>query len=211
MTHWRFDHLSGSHLQSRVKSVSQIMVFMPFGRGLDSSVQTSVTNNRLSKDYPHPDDHTRQAFDTQTIYHHVTHIVWKYLTFHFVCLCIGFYCVYIEWNHETFTTVICIHIQLRSVWKKDSEISSLKQTKHNTNGNLPGQGKCTTKPQFIISYCRKVPRVMVCLANMEFPLHKRTLAGLLQRICIQFYVSVPFSQVNLARVEQFLLPHFPAW
>ena len=26
---WRFDYLSGSHLQSRVKSRRQIMVFMP--------------------------------------------------------------------------------------------------------------------------------------------------------------------------------------
>ena len=26
---WRFDYLSGSHLQSQVKSVSQMMVFMP--------------------------------------------------------------------------------------------------------------------------------------------------------------------------------------
>ena len=28
---WRFDHQSGSHLQSQVKSVSQTMVFMPLG------------------------------------------------------------------------------------------------------------------------------------------------------------------------------------
>ena len=27
-------------------------------------VETSVTNNSLSKDYPQPDDHTRQTFDT---------------------------------------------------------------------------------------------------------------------------------------------------
>ena len=26
---WRFDHLSGSHLQSQVKSRRQMMVFMP--------------------------------------------------------------------------------------------------------------------------------------------------------------------------------------
>ena len=26
------------------------------------AVETSVTNNSLSEDYPHPDDHTRQAF-----------------------------------------------------------------------------------------------------------------------------------------------------
>ena len=34
--------------------------------------ETSVTNNSLSQDYPHLDDHTRQTFDTrswiQTIY-----------------------------------------------------------------------------------------------------------------------------------------------
>ena len=27
-------------------------------------VEMSVTNNSLSKDYPHPDDHTRQTTDT---------------------------------------------------------------------------------------------------------------------------------------------------
>ena len=26
-------------------------------------VETSVTNNSLSKDYPHPDDHTRQILN----------------------------------------------------------------------------------------------------------------------------------------------------
>ena len=42
---WRFDYLSGSHLQSQVKSRHQMVVFMHL------VVKTSVTNNSFSKDY----------------------------------------------------------------------------------------------------------------------------------------------------------------
>ena len=31
------------------------------------AVETSVTNNSLSKDYPHPDDHAKQITDTPGI------------------------------------------------------------------------------------------------------------------------------------------------
>ena len=45
-----FNYLSGSHLQSQVK-MTTIQV-----------VETSVTNDSLSKDYPHPDDHAKHIF-----------------------------------------------------------------------------------------------------------------------------------------------------
>ena len=47
---WRFDYLSSSHLQSQVNTALV--------------VETSVTNNSHSKDYPHPDDHAKQITDT---------------------------------------------------------------------------------------------------------------------------------------------------
>ena len=42
---WGFDYRSSSHLGSQV-------------------VETPVTNNSLSKDYPHPDDHAKEITDT---------------------------------------------------------------------------------------------------------------------------------------------------
>ena len=89
---WRFDYLSGSRLQSQVKNRRQMMmIFMPLvlvwigeskTRGINTIiwrrrlfatlktttstqvVETSVTNNSLSEDYPHPDDHAKQITDT---------------------------------------------------------------------------------------------------------------------------------------------------
>ena len=34
-------------------------------------VKTSVTNNSLSKDYPHPDDHTKQIIEENVIYYNI--------------------------------------------------------------------------------------------------------------------------------------------
>ena len=50
---WRFDCLNG-HLQSQVTLKITTA----------QEVETSVTNNSLSKDYLHPDDHTKQITDT---------------------------------------------------------------------------------------------------------------------------------------------------
>ena len=54
---WRFDNLSGSHLQSQVNSVCQSMTSAQV-------VETSVTNNSSSQNYTHPDDHTIRTTDT---------------------------------------------------------------------------------------------------------------------------------------------------
>ena len=68
---WHVNYLSGSHLQNQVKSLPQMMVFMPLTTlhltlkmTTAQVVKTSVTNNSLSKDYPHPDDHAKQITDT---------------------------------------------------------------------------------------------------------------------------------------------------
>ena len=47
---WHFDYLSGSHLQSQVKTLKMTTAQV---------VETSVTNNSLSKGYPHPEDHDK--------------------------------------------------------------------------------------------------------------------------------------------------------
>ena len=47
----RFDYLSGSHLQSQLLTLKMTSAQV---------VETSVTNNSLSKDYPHQDDHAKQ-------------------------------------------------------------------------------------------------------------------------------------------------------
>jgi len=70
--HWRFDNLSGSHLQSQVNSVCQMMMMMLTLKMTSAQVvETSVTNNSSFQNYLHPDDHTIQITDiswVQTIY-----------------------------------------------------------------------------------------------------------------------------------------------
>ena len=51
---WRFDYLSGSHLQSQVYDLKMTTALVD---------ETSATNN-VSKDYPHPDNHAKEITDT---------------------------------------------------------------------------------------------------------------------------------------------------
>ena len=50
---WRFDYLSSSHLQMKSLWLWKMTI--------TQVVEMSVTNNCLSEDYSHPDDHTRQT------------------------------------------------------------------------------------------------------------------------------------------------------
>ena len=54
---WRFDYLSGSHLQSQVKSLRQMMVFMPLVKLIKLNITTKLTN---------------QTHDLRHKYHHLT-------------------------------------------------------------------------------------------------------------------------------------------
>ena len=54
---WRFNYLSGSHLQSQVKSRRQMMVFMPLVVVLIGQFCHDVIGR-------HPDDHAKQITDT---------------------------------------------------------------------------------------------------------------------------------------------------
>ena len=49
---WRFNYLNGSHLPLTLNMTTA------------QAVKTAVTNNSLSKDYPHPNDHAKQITDT---------------------------------------------------------------------------------------------------------------------------------------------------
>ena len=49
---WRFNYLNGSHLPLTLNTTTA------------QAVKTAVTNNSLSKDYPHPNDHAKQITDT---------------------------------------------------------------------------------------------------------------------------------------------------
>ena len=55
--------LNDSHLQSHDKSSQDLTLKMTTAQ----VVETSVTKNSLSKDYPHPDDHAKQIIIPPTL------------------------------------------------------------------------------------------------------------------------------------------------